>query len=158
MKMKFNALLTKFFGVMLALLGFASCDRVGIGLDMYGSPHADFKALGTVTDEAGKPVKGIRVAIRQHRHFSSVGLDRKDWYEDDTLFTDADGRYQLRREIPVVPEDVTVVFEDIDGEENGGLFQEAEVKPVVSQSKKGDNHWYNGMFEARADVALQKQD
>ena len=158
MRMKFNGLLAKFFGVVLGLLGFASCERIGFGLDMYGSPYADFKALGTVTDEAGKPVKGIRVAIRQHRHFSSVGLDRNDWYEDDTLFTNADGRYQLRREITVVPDDVTVVFEDIDGEENGGLFQEAEVKPVVSQSKKGDNHWYNGMFEARADVALKKQD
>jgi putative lipoprotein (rSAM/lipoprotein system) len=158
MKMKFNALLTKFFGVMLALLGFASCDRVGIGLDMYGSPHADFKALGAVTDEAGKPVKGIRVAIRQHRHFSSVGLDRNDWYEDDTLFTDADGRYQLRREIPVVPEDVTVVFEDIDGEENGGPFQKTEAKPAVIQSKKGDNSWFKGSYEAKADVALKKQD
>ncbi len=73
------------------------------------------------------------------------------------LFTDANGTYQLIREVFDGPESVTVIFEDVDGEENGGEFASAEVSPEVKQTEKGDNDWYGGAFEARADVQLKKK-
>lgn len=130
--------------IILGLLGFASCEP----LIMYGSPHADFKALGTVKDEAGKPVEGIRVAVRQHRHYENV---------DDTLFTDASGAWLLQRSVFDGPDDVTIVFEDIDGDAHGGEFNPAETKPEVKRTKKGDRNWYNGAFEAKEDVVLKKK-
>ena len=130
--------------IILGLLGFASCEPVL----MYGSPHADFKALGTVKDEAGKPVEGIRVAVRQHRHYENV---------DDTLFTDASGAWLLQRSVFDGPDDVTIVFEDIDGDAHGGEFYPAEAKPEVKRTKKGDRNWYNGAFEAKEDVVLKKK-
>lgn len=133
-------LLTIIFG----LLGFASCEP----MLMYGTPHADFKALGTVKDEAGKPVEGIRVAVRQHRHYENV---------DDTLFTDASGAWLLQRSVFDGPDDVTIVFEDIDGDAHGGEFNPAEAKPEVKRTKKGDRNWYNGAFEAKEDVVLKKK-
>ena len=73
--------------VILGLLGFSSCDiEIGGGMVMYGSPHSDFKAQGTVSDENGKPIEGIRVAIRQHRHYENsadVIYDQNDWYENE---------------------------------------------------------------------------
>ncbi len=57
---------------VLGLLGFSSCSWLGIGLCMYGEPHADFKVLGTVRNEDGKPIEGIRVAIRGHRHYENT--------------------------------------------------------------------------------------
>ena len=131
---------------ILGLLGFASCEP----LIMYGSPHADFKALGTVKDEGGKPIEGIRVAIRQNNHSSNTHVD-------DTLFTDADGSYLLNRSFFYAPDDVTIVFEDIDGEAHGGEFRPAEENPKVKQTRKGDHNWYRGAFEAKADVALKKK-
>ena len=142
--------------IILGMLGFASCEP----LIMYGSPHADFKALGTVKDEGGKPIEGIRVAIRQHKHYSnSPGVihDISDTYVDDTLFTDAAGSYLLNRNSFDAPDDVTIVFEDIDGEAHGGEFRSAEENPKVKQTRKGDHNWYRGAFEVKADVVLKKK-
>lgn len=142
--------------IILGLLGFASCEP----LIMYGSPHADFKALGTVKDEAGKPVEGIRVAVRLHRHHENtpnVIYDHNDIYVDDTLFTDASGAWLLQRSVFDGPDDVTIVFEDIDGDAHGGEFNPAEAKPEVKRTKKGDRNWYNGAFEAKEDVVLKKK-
>ena len=114
--------------IILGLLGFASCEP----MLMYGTPHADFKALGTVKDEAGKPVEGIRVAVRQHRHYENtpnVIYDHNDIYVDDTLFTDASGAWLLQRSVFDGPDDVTIVFEDIDGDAHGGEFNPAEAVP-----------------------------
>ena len=122
--------------VMLGMLGFSSCERIGWGVCMYGEPHADFKALGTVSDENGKPIEGIRVAIQQHRHYentSGVIYDQNDWYENDTLYTDDKGAYQLIRSVFESPND------------------------EVKRTKKGDNSWYGGAFEVQADVKLKKK-
>ena len=145
---------------LLGLLGFSSCEWIGIGLTMYGEPHADFKAIGTVTDETGKPIEGIRVAVQQHRHYEnseSVIYDQNDWYDNDTLFTDSKGRFELERSVFDVPNRVSVVFEDIDGEENGGEFEKAEANPKVTQTKKGDKNWYNGAFQVEVNARLKKK-
>ena len=152
MKNNMNHLWEKLASLILGLLGFASCGEIENILeapDMYGQPHADFKALGTVRDEDGNPIKGIQVTVRQHWSYDEPA--------DNKLFTDANGTYQLIREVFDGPESVTVTFEDVDGEENGGEFASAEVSPEVVQTKKGDNDWYGGAFEAQADVQLKKK-
>ena len=158
--MKLNRIWKFLASTALGLLGFSSCEWLGIGVCMYGEPHADFKAIGTVTDNAGKPVEGIRVAVQQHRHYEnsdSVIYDQNDWYDNDTIFTDSNGKYELMRSVFSSPNRVTVVFEDIDGEENGGEFEKAEANPKVTQTKKGDKNWYGGAFQAEADVRLKKK-
>ena len=152
MKNRIHHLWEKLASLILGLLGFASCGEIEKILeapDMYGQPHADFKALGTVRDEDGNPIKGIQVTVRQ--------LWSYDEPADNKLFTGAEGTYQLIREVFDGPESVTVTFEDVDGEENGGDFASAEVSPEVVQTEKGDNDWYGGAFEARADVVLKKK-
>ena len=160
MDMKLNRIWKFLASTALGLLGFSSCEWLGIGVCMYGEPHADFKAIGTVTDNAGKPVEGIRVAVQQHRHYEnsdSVIYDQNDWYDNDTIFTDSNGKYELMRSVFSSPNRVTVVFEDIDGEENGGEFEKAEANPKVTQTKKGDKNWYSGAFQAEADARLKKK-
>ena len=83
-------------GSLLALLGFQSCDPSTIfdGPDMYGPgpveygcPTAVFKFKGEVTDEQGKPVPGIRIAV-----FPNGEKDEYDYSFRDTLFTGTDGK------------------------------------------------------------------
>jgi len=159
MKNGINHIWRQLAAVILGLLGFSSCGKIGWGVSvMYGQPHADFKAQGTVTNENGKPIEGIRVAIRQHRHYGNtpgVIYDQNDFYENDTLFTDDKGAFLLLRSVFEGPDDVKIVFEDIDGKENGGEYTSAEVSPEVTRTKKGDNSWYGGAFEVQADVRLK---
>lgn len=116
---------------------------------MYGMPSATYKVLGTVSDESGSPVEGIRVAIESK--YSSYS-------QYDTLYTDSSGKYLFNRgERGLWPDKVVVVFEDIDGEENGGEFESAEATPELKKVKEGDGSWYMGMFEAQADVTLKKK-
>ena len=139
---------------ILGLLGFASCDGVidigGIKC-MYGQPHADFKALGSVKDEAGKPVEGIRVSIAQK------GLYTAERDANDTVYTDAKGAFLVSKSVFSGPESVSIVFEDVDGVENGGEFRTTEANPDVVQTKKGDKAWYGGAFEVKADVKMKKK-
>ena len=158
MRQKARSFLHLLLGALLGLLGFSSC-----GFDapvMYGEPHADFKAGGKVTDPSGKGIEGIRVAIQRHRHYTntpSVIYDQNDWYEHDTVYTDVAGRYEKVTRVFSRPDDVTVVFEDIDGEEHGGQFESQTVLPEITQTKKGDKGWYSGEFTVNADVTLKKQ-
>lgn len=131
---------------LCGMLGVNSC------VAMYGSPHADFKADGSVSDESGTPIKGIRVAMRQHWYSAQDG----DYHRDDTLYTDENGKYEYRDGLSY-PETVTLVFEDIDGEQNGGEFESAEAEAPVKQKKRGDHHFYGGAYEAHADITLKKK-
>ena len=118
---------------------------------MYGQPHADFKALGSVKDEAGKPVEGIRVSIAQK------GLYTAERDANDTVYTDAKGAFLVSKSVFSGPESVSIVFEDVDGVENGGEFRTTEANPDVVQTKKGDKAWYGGAFEVKADVKMKKK-
>ena len=143
-----------FLVAILGLLGFASCDKVidiGGVLCMYGQPHADFKALGSVKDETGKPVEGIRVSIAQK------GLYTSERDANDTVYTDAKGAFLVSKSVFSRPESVSIIFEDVDGAENGGEFRKAEANPDVVQTKKGDEAWYGGAYEVEADVVMKKE-
>ena len=50
---------------VLGVLGFSACSDDPEGHWVaYGSPTADYKYMGTVTDEAGNPIEGINVVLR----------------------------------------------------------------------------------------------
>ena len=141
---------------IMGLLGFASCGK-SLADDsndsaMYGPPpNADYKVLGTVSDEDGKPIKGIRVSVR---------LKYSPWSKDveETLYSDDKGAYQLlTRSLDGLPP-VSISFEDVDGEENGGEFVSTEVTPEAKRTKDGDGTGsYQGAFEFLADVQLKKK-
>ena len=161
MRQKAASFLHLLLGALLGLLGFSSCEflDIGGGMTMYGEPHADFQATGRVTDKSGKGIQGIRVAIRQHRHYDNrpgVIYDQNDWYDNDTLFTDASGRYELKTTVFEKPHDVKIVFEDIDGEENGGSFKSQTATPEIRQTAKAKD-WYTGGFAVEADARLEKE-
>ena len=154
MKSNIKTILKHLAAAVMGLLGFASCGEEIEPLAMYGSPYANFKALGTVKDEAGKPIEGIRVAVQQTFRNSNGSIC---WYEADTVYTDKKGDYLLENNNVQLPGELTFYFEDIDGAENGGEFKSAEAKPEAIKTGDGDGHWYKGLFEAKADVVLKKK-
>jgi len=163
MKTAINSLWKRLTVLVLGVLGFSSCEEIldiGGGLDMYGQPTAEFKAIGTVKDEAGNGIEGIRVAVTQHWHMENtenVIYDQNDWNQYDTLYTDEKGAYLLEtRDNTSGPDDVSIVFEDIDGEENGGEFQAETVTPEVKQTQEASG-WNRGTFEVQADAVLKKK-
>lgn len=127
---------------LLGILGFSfvsACDGEGTspipmyGVPVeYGSPYAEYFVKGKVTDDAGKPIKGIAVTVPD----KSV----------DTVFTSADGSYELNGGFFPV-ETIDVKFTDVDDEENGGWFATQEKHVALEQQKEGQG-WYFGVFGA----------
>ena len=150
--LKFSAMkefLTKFSRLFLPLFGVSamiSCMR-----DMYGCPYSDFEAKGVVTDEEGNGINGIRVVL------SSEPLDTGLKVHADTLWTDGNGEYGMTSEYVAFRNEVYMKFEDVDGVENGGEFSAVEKTVPVVQVKEGDGSWYEGAYEAEADVTMTRK-
>jgi putative lipoprotein (rSAM/lipoprotein system) len=77
----------------------------------------------------------------------------------DTIYTDAKGRYAFAFNDTGIG-GYKLKFEDIDGEENGGLFLPKEIGGDFTQAiqaKKGDGKWYDGKFIKTENVALEEE-
>lgn len=120
----------------LALLGFAGCSGDSDDLPdqpaLYGPPVStvDYRVLGTVTDEDGKPLKDIQVIIENSDAYVYLDENEKPYGRDsitnkiipDTTYTDKDGKFASLRTIAWDDNDLVVAFHDIDGEANDGEF------------------------------------
>ncbi len=149
-----------FLGALLGFLGFSSCDPIHLLPRLeYGQPHADYKLVGSVKDQAGKPIQGIRVSFHPNLENTS---DEVNAMHTDTLYSDASGKFSkdaLKYTWPNLTRAV-VEFEDIDGPDNGGSFKKLRVSVgelEVSETQKGDGNWYGGAQTITADVKMEKE-
>ena len=149
----------------LALLGFAGCTNINDAPDLYGTPSVDYKIIGTVTDEQGKPLKDIQVIVKNPNGWS--------YYDDntsreslppqvipDTLYTDKDGKFTSNNVHAISVSKFTVEIQDIDGEANGGEFLQKQLTKNDFNEKriKKGKGFYNGEYEYSQTVQLKRKD
>lgn len=138
---------------LLAVLGFSSCNKAPWDApDEYGVPICDFKFDLTVVNEAGKPIKGIRV-VPQGRFI----VEKDGKYVQDTLYTDTEGKAgrTYKRIFPI--QEFKAVLEDVDGEANGGSFLKDEIVAKPEKTGAGDGHWDSGTFSVTATRTLKTE-
>lgn len=125
-------LISRLAQAILAMVGVSS--MTSCFMAMYGCPTQDYTVKGTVTDEEGKPIKGIQVMVNHNR---------------DTLYTDANGKWCSKLYEGGDPWGEMVVFSDVDGPLNGGRFMTscADVSEMESHQLKKGHGWYEGEFE-----------
>lgn len=135
---------------LMALVGFgaAGCEESAAE---YGCPNVNFRVTARVVDEAGEPIEGIRVGI-YHEEWDG-GYVCGD-FENRTGYTDYQGCIDAYGSPFSVPE--KLVFEDVDGEANGGEFETQIIDVVgVEQTEEGSGHWYGGAYEVHiGDVVM----
>lgn len=142
MKSERKNFLRRTLEAILVLLGFSVCSSCYVA---YGSPHVGYRIIGTVTDENDVPVKGIKVLIN---------------HADMDIYTDENGKFESPHASAIDLDWLTASFEDVDGEDNGGLFKSATLgigDMQYKQVKKGKGPWYDGDYEITADVKLEKE-
>lgn len=140
--MKQNSL-TKILNLTLAALGFttlSSCDPSNNPfVCMYGMPSMDFEVSGKVTDQESNPIAGIQVSCPE---------------TTDKITSGKDGSFKISGKGMVA----RLLFEDIDGPDNGGEFATKGEVFDVKQVAKGDKAWYMGRYEAKdVTVTLEKK-
>ena len=159
MKVRFNRWYNTVLTALLSMLGFGCStdepEEYGTILTEYGTPYADYIIKGSVTNEAGEPVRGIKTSLKsvfdnENEHYV-LGLD--------SVQTDEAGSYQLKY-VGMKDRSLKVIVEDIDGEANGGEFLsdtlDIDYNKAI-QTKKGDDHWYTGVYEISQDIKLKKK-
>lgn len=154
MKKKWYRIANSSLSALLVLLGFEACTGIESGGEEYGTPTVDFHVVGQVTDAEGKPIEGIRVTTRGYYDFNDGTMEQ-------TTYTDKEGRYATKevKSIGIDP-GMKVVFEDVDGEANGGLFAADSISSdamAKEKVKKGDGNWYEGGYELTANAKLKPE-
>ena len=150
---------TWLLGLLMGLLGFTGCGKIGIIRNEYGCPNADFKLVGDVKDANGKGIEGIRVVFTPHR---DAPEEQQKW-ESDTLYADAQGHFEkerLKHDWPDGAKDAAIKFEDVDGNARGSFRTKVLTGSefTVKQMKKGDNNWYSGEYTIQADAVLEEEE
>ena len=136
---------------LMALVGFGAAGCEEFSAAEYGCPNVNFRVTARVVDEAGEPIEGIRVGI-YHEEWDG-GYACGD-FENRTGYTDYQGCIDAYGSPFSVPE--KLVFEDVDGEANGGEFETQIIDVVgVEQTEEGSGHWYGGAYEVHiGDVTM----
>ena len=142
---------------VLALLGFAACAETSVE---YGTPTMDFWVRGKVISDDGKALKDIQVIVKNENAYYN-DEEGELVRMNDTIYTDSGGEFvsQMMRDGWV--DTKKLIFNDIDGEANGGTFKSDSVcmKDMESkQIKKGDGNWYLGTYEYNMEIKLSKED
>lgn len=144
---------------VLAMLGFAGCANSADASCEYGMPMVDYRVTGEVKDESGKPLPGIQVIVKDEALLGKEGAKPYQRYEGDTIYTDSKGAFQSAMIVSSYLKEQEVIFNDVDGKENGGEFESVKMSVDDLESKrikKGDG-WYSGEYELKAKVQLKKK-
>lgn len=125
---------------LLGMLGFAACgskeEEDGYGPCLYGEPHAYFKVEGTVLNEDGLPMKGIKVYVQDHY--------------GDTVRTDQNGKYVF------VADGITAYTEFwVMAKDPFGVYATDSVS--VATDFQGGSGWYRGGYSTTQDFTLKKK-
>ena len=138
-------------GLLMGLLGFAGCGKIGIFRKEYGSPYAEYKLLGDVKDVRGNPIRGIRVVFDRFP-------EKEGTWGKDTLYTDSQGHFEKQLPDDMLSTDMEIRFDDVDGEANGSYRSKVLTgqEMEIVQTEKGGKNWYGGAFTIQADAILEE--
>ena len=118
----YNAVLT----VLLSMLGYG-CSTSSDEVVEYGTPYAEYRVKGQVTDESGVPINGIKTSSK---NVVVSGISGVQGFGLDSVQTDASGQFAVSfRCFPGNPE-TKLIVEDIDGDANGGEFLSGLLKSL----------------------------
>ena len=163
MKVRFNRWYNAVLTALMSIIGYgcsSSDDPWGGGLCMYGTPHADYQFMGTITDESGSPVKDINVSVKNvYRSQDGAVVDT---YGVDSTLTDGKGKYAIECRRFISDPDIKLIVEDMDGEANGGAFKSDTIDIDFDNAKKvknpdKDDSWSSGTFAITQDIKLKKK-
>jgi putative lipoprotein (rSAM/lipoprotein system) len=157
-------MIRKLLSGVVTLLGFSSCgENIFNGGGMaceYGMPTVDYRVIGEVKDETGTPLQGIQVIVKDEVLLNKNGNSQSTYlHKGDTIYTDSKGTFESAKIYSISLKAQEVIFNDVDGEANGGEFESIKMSINDLDSKrikKGDN-WYAGEYELKAKVEMKKK-
>ena len=153
MKKKWNHLVNSLLTGVLVLLGFSSCtndddeDNGGNIILEYGSPTARHEIKGKVVNTEEQSIQNIQVIVTPAKGSYA--------WKTDTLTTDAKGEFTFEGGGGSPVTKYKVIWNDLDGEANGGLFKSDSIDVETVKTEDGSG-WYRGKGTANVKIVLKK--
>ena len=139
---------------LLGMFGFSGCDRMEVGLDMYGTPTTAFVVKGAVVDKKeGRAIEDIQVKLIKKMFIDSNGKEHIFYQATNT---NEDGFFKLQGSFTFLPKNSEVRFID-----ENGIFKEKTKEfdwEDAEQTKLPSGHWFLGEFTKTLDVKLTPKD
>ncbi len=139
--------LNKVLETVIGALGLTGCMAVKYGVPepvaMYGCPVARFAAEGTVTNEQGEPIKGVKVTAGERQYMSEESMGK--------ALTDEQGQYHLKIDA-MFPADSIWLYAD----DSTGVYAADSARVKVEYEGNGDGMWNMGDGKAEADFRLKR--
>lgn len=134
----------------LSILGF-TLPVVGCVPVMYGSPSTTYEVKGKVLDNEGNPINGIKIALQD----DATDPNPYEIAESQSL---ENGDYTIRN-TTFPTNKLYLSVEDIDGEANGGEFEEQTIELDFSKVEAtGDKGaWYEGTKSLEKQIVMQEK-
>ncbi|KAA6313877.1 hypothetical protein EZS27_035420, partial [termite gut metagenome] len=140
---------------ILVLLGLPACGEIGFpGSNMaeYGTPYADYTIKGKVINPQKESIPDIQVIVKEQY---SAGFS-SNCYPVDTLYTSVNGTFEYHNPFVSPETSYRIVFKDIDGKKNGGVFKTDSI--IVSMGKATDGKgWYQGKAVQEKTIELKNE-
>ncbi|WP_195373352.1 MULTISPECIES: radical SAM-associated putative lipoprotein [Parabacteroides] len=136
---------------LLTLLGFSvtSCG----GEDEYGCPYAEYEIKGKVVNDKGAAIPNIQVVI-------PAPFEANEYMWGDTVTTNKSGEFDIKPAVTSFGEDITfkIKTKDIDGEANGGLFEDKETEIAFKKEdlKGANGNWYYGKATKEVTITMKQ--
>jgi len=130
---------------LLGILGFnSSCDPV----DEYGTPHANYKISGHVTNSAGEVIKGIHIELEEPPYSSYLAH----------AYTNEKGEYEIERETTGRTDGFRLFVSDVDGKENGS-YKNDTIKVTIEDKDYYDKgkDWNVGNASKKVNIILKEK-
>lgn len=141
MRIKFLKLRNWLFAALGGLVGINLFGCRGPFVCEYGTPEAEYRVRGCVTDEEGKPIEDITVKLA---------------YSSGT--TNIEGDYDISYSSFPDPEDVEIFFKDEHRDEDDSFNDTSFIisfKDVPMEG--GDGRWDEGVATVQKDVTLHRR-
>ena len=143
----FLTYLNKVLETVIGALGLTGCVAVKYGVPepvaMYGCPVASFAAEGTVRNEQGEPIKGVKVTAGERQYMSEESMGK--------ALTNEQGQYHITIDA-MFPADSIWLYAD----DSTGVYAGDSARVKVEYEGNGDGMWNMGDGKAEADFRLIK--
>ena len=158
MKVRINRWYNTILTALLSLLGYGCSSENSeemYGVQMYGVPSAEYQISGTVTNEGGNVVQGIKTSVKQISTYDG----KSQAFAIDSVMTNTNGHYDVSVHVFPMNKEIKLLVEDVDGDANGA-YQNDTIDIDYNNAQKikeGERVWNNGTFAIKQDIKLKKK-
>ena len=158
MKVRFYHWYNAVLSALLTMLGFGACTNDGEDTPVeYGTPYSDYIVKGSVTDELGNHLAGIKTSVKAIEEISEELPPYA--YGLDSTVTDEQGKFLMKTRAFISHPNIKLIVEDTDGPASGGEFlsDTLALDDLPKQQTESGQRWSSGTFEVDANVKLKRK-